>query len=66
MVIVTMKHIRQAGLCSRGLRQFADIHGFDFSDFLKNGMPLDKVRLIDDAMVQAVADIAEAEGQQNG
>jgi folate-binding Fe-S cluster repair protein YgfZ len=70
MVIVTMRHIRKAGLCSRGLRQFATLHGFDWDDFLQNGMPLDQVRLIDDAMVQRVADIAEAEAaeglQDNG
>lgn len=64
MVIVTMRHIRQAGLCSRGLRKFAENHQFDFDDFLKNGMPLDQVRLIDDAMVQRVADLAEAEARE--
>lgn len=59
--IVTMRHVRKAGLCSRGLRKFAEEKGLNWDDFLQNGMPLDQVRLIDDAMVQRVADLAEEE-----
>lgn len=64
---VTMKHIRAAGLCSRGLRRFATEKGLDFDAFLKDGMPIEEARKIDDAMVARVVAIAEADtGEVDG
>ena len=54
-----MRHLRQAGLCSRGARLYAAEHGYDWTKFLDEGMPIEEVRAIDDAMAQRVADLAE-------
>lgn len=54
-----MKHIRKAGMCSRGLRRFAAERNLDLDEFLKNGMPVEEAKKIDDAMVQRVVAIAE-------
>lgn len=63
MIYVTMRHVRKAGMCSRGVRDFVTSKGYSWDEFLRVGAPLDLVRTVDDAMVQKVADIAEAEAQ---
>lgn len=61
-----MRHLREVGMCNRGARQIAAEHGFDWQDFLDNGVDLDLIRHIDDAMVQRVIAIAEAEEVEDG
>ena len=62
-----MRHLRQAGLCSRGARQYAAEHGYDWDRFLNEGMSIEEVRKIEDAMAQRVADLAEQdEERQDG
>ena len=63
-VIITMRHVRKAGQCSRGARAFAQEHNLDWDDFLKNGISLEKMRAIDDAIGNKIADIAEAEATE--
>ena len=43
-MIITMTDIRQVGICSHGVRLFCKQQGFDYVDFLKNGV--DAVELI--------------------
>lgn len=38
-VIVKMKHIRQAKVCSSGARGFFERHGLDWNKFLTEGLP---------------------------
>ena len=38
-VIVKMKHIRQAKVCSNGARGFFERHDLDWSKFLSEGLP---------------------------
>ena len=57
-VIVTMKHIRQSAMCSRGTRDFFLRHGFDWSDFLENGIPAEKLAATGDAMALQVVEVA--------
>ena len=60
-VKVTMRHIRQATMCSRGARAFFQRHGLDWETFLREGLDADLIRATGDAMAMRVADIAEAE-----
>lgn len=45
MTKITISDVRNAGFCVSGLRDFADEHGLDFRDFVKNG--IDSQVLID-------------------
>ena len=55
---IYMHHIREAMLCCKGLRSFAKMHGFNYSDFIKNGISISKIKNMDDAMVQKVIKLA--------
>lgn len=54
-VIVTMQHVREAGLCVRGAKVWFERQGLDFASFLRNGMPLAEVDKIGDALAHRVA-----------
>ena len=43
------------------MRSFAKEHNLDWDEFLKNGLPSEQFRAIDDATCQLVAEIAEKE-----
>lgn len=57
-VIVTMKDIRAAKMCSRGTRAFFERHGLDFNDFLSNGIPAEKLEATGDHMAHRVCEVA--------
>lgn len=57
-VIVTMQDIRAAKMCSRGTRGFFARHGLDYSDFLTNGIPAEKLEATGDAMAVRVCEVA--------
>lgn len=61
-VIVRMKHIRQAKLCSDGARGFWARHGLDWTDFLRNGIDAEKLLATGDA--QAIKVVEVARGQE--
>lgn len=46
--IIRMRDIRGAGLCSSGAREFFKAHDIEWSNFLKNGVPLSTIAAIDD------------------
>jgi hypothetical protein len=56
--VVTINHVRAAGLCVHGTRTWFARHGLDFRDFLANGMPASALLATGDAMVQRVVEIA--------
>lgn len=56
-VRVYMRHIR-GHFCSRGARTLAEHLGFDWSDFLRNGVPASDLIATGDAMAIQVAQIA--------
>lgn len=60
-VKVTMRHVRQATMCSRGARAFFQSHGLDWDTFLREGLDSSVIRATGDAMAIRVAEIAEAE-----
>lgn len=57
-MIITMRHVRQAKICSRGARQLAERQGLDWSRFLKVGVPSEELEQIDDAMVKRLLEVA--------
>ena len=60
-MIITMEHIRQAKMCSRGTRKFFQSNGLDWSDFLKNGIEEEKLASTGDAMALRVIEVAHGE-----
>lgn len=57
-VVVTMAHIRKARMCSRGTRTFFIRHGLDWQQFLKEGIPAEKLEATGDAMALRVVEVA--------
>ena len=57
-MIITMRDMRAAKMCSRGVRQFFKRHGFDWSDFLKNGIEAEKLLATGDAQAARVVEVA--------
>lgn len=62
--IITMYHIRQAGYCARGVRDFFMKHDLDYADFIANGISADLLLQAsnNDWMVQKVVEIARGQG----
>lgn len=59
--IVHVRHIREARMCSRGARAWAQRHGFDYMTFLNHGYPASEIEATGDALGIQVAAIARAE-----
>ena len=62
-MIVTMTDIRQAGMCSHGVRGFCKHHDIDYMDFLKNGIDAEKLKLTEDGMAMALIKKLKAEAE---
>lgn len=58
-MIIYMRHIREAKMCAKGTRSFFDAHGWDFKDFLKNGIDAELFIKTGDAMALQVVEIAK-------
>lgn len=59
---IYIRHIREAGYCRKeGVKPFFDAHGWDWPDFLVNGIDAQKLINTNDAMALKVVEIAERE-----
>lgn len=58
ILIVKMCDIRAAKMCTRGARTWFDKQGFDYSDFLKNGIDAAKFIATEDPMALQVVEVA--------
>jgi hypothetical protein len=58
VVLVTMRHIRIAQMCSEGTRSFFKRHNLDWAQFLRIGLPAEQFEATGDAMAIKVAEIA--------
>jgi hypothetical protein len=56
--IVTIKHVRAAGMCASGARNFCKLYGFNWSEFIKNGVPIAEIEHIDNALIKQVIEVA--------
>lgn len=63
-VIVTIDHVRAAGLCVHGTRTWFARQGLDFRAFLREGCDADTLLATGDAMAQRVVSYAEANARQ--
>lgn len=58
-MILRMRDVRAAGMCSRGVRLWFKRYNLSWEDFLKNGIESEKVSATGCAMGQKVVDVAE-------
>ena len=57
-VIVTIAHVRAAGLCVHGTRTWFARRGLDFRAFLAQGLPASLLLATGDAMAARVVEVA--------
>ena len=62
-MIITMADVRAAKMCSKGTRRFFIKHGFDWSDFLKNGIDARELENTGDAMALKLVRVAHGRKQ---
>jgi hypothetical protein len=65
-ILVQMRHIRQAGFCSSGMRAWFARHELDVLDFLRHGIPVERFEATGDHLALTVAAIARAERAAHG
>lgn len=58
MNVIRMKHLRAAGMCNREPRKWFKDRGFSWSDFLTNGISIQKIIDTGDPLALKVAEIA--------
>lgn len=56
---IYMSDIRKANMCSRGTRAFFLARGWDFQDFLLNGLDEEQLIKTGDAMALQVVEVAK-------
>jgi hypothetical protein len=57
-LIVTMRDVRESGLCVQGARAWFKSRGLDFRKFLHEGMPESQVLALRDAMANRALEVA--------
>lgn len=57
-MIVTMRDVRAASMCSKGARRFFERHDLDWARFLREGIEHEELEAIDDAMCRKVIEVA--------
>jgi hypothetical protein len=55
-VIIRVNDIRAEGHCARGIKKWFVDNGFDFRDFLKNGIPADEFLATNDGYAKRIVD----------
>lgn len=61
--IIRMPDIRAAFMCSKGSREFFRLHGLDWQDFLRNGIPASTLLATGDVMAQRLVEVARGRQQ---
>lgn len=56
---IYMSDLRKAKMCARGSRAFFLSQGWDWRDFLKNGIDLEVVKSTDDAMALQIVEMVK-------
>ena len=58
-MMITWKHVRAAGFClHHGARQWCHANGIEFRRLMTEGIPIEEVEQIDDAMARRVIEVA--------
>lgn len=63
-VIVRRKHLAANDICARGSRVWFAQHGFDYNDFLKNGIAAEKLEATGDHFALLASRTAREEAAQ--
>ena len=58
LLIIHMADVRAAKMCSAGTRRWFEKQGFDWTDFLKNGIDAQKFIATGDPMALQVVEVA--------
>ena len=64
-LLVYPKHLRMAGYCMSGSRHWFKHHGFDWGEFVRDGIPAEALLDTGDALAVNVVEQAKKE-QRNG
>jgi hypothetical protein len=56
-----VRHVRAAGICMRGARQWAAGNGFSWADFVTGGVPLSTLRAQNNAFANRVVEAVKKE-----
>lgn len=64
--IVRPHHIRAAGVCMDGARDWAKEHGINWSRFLDDGLPVSRLEPFNDALMNRICRIAREEANGRG
>lgn len=62
-MIITIAHLRKAGMCSRQPRQWFARHGLSWSDFIDHGIPEEDVLATGDELGAMVVRKAHEDGE---
>ncbi len=60
-ITVTMRHIRAVALCAGGTREWFSRQGFDWADFITNGIPIEEMEATGDPLALRVTAFARKE-----
>lgn len=63
MTIVKMEHIRAVKLCSSGVRTFFQQQGFDWTEFLTNGIDAKKLEDTGNPIIMRAVNVAKGEAR---
>ena len=55
---IYMKDVRASGMCVTGARKWFKLVGLDFKAFLDNGIAVEELKLVNDAMANKVIEVA--------
>lgn len=56
-MIIRVEDVRKAGYCVRNLRSWFREHNLDANDFLKNGIDVEKLEPLNDAIANRVIEL---------
>lgn len=54
--VVRPEHVRQSGMCMRGVRAWAERYGIDYRGFLMNGITIGELEAIGDPLGMKVVE----------
>lgn len=62
-LVITIDDVRKAGFCPSGARRWFESYGFDFRQFVQEGMPAADLLETGDAQAQIVVEKALSRGR---
>jgi hypothetical protein len=60
-MMIKLRHIREAEICTRGARLWFNSHGLSWNNFLTKGIEVEVIEKFDDALANRVIEVARKE-----